>query len=216
MSELSIARFHGPGVEDHLRAIADLRMRVFRDWPYLYDGDEQTERDYLQIYLNSVRSFVLLVFDGDDLVGMTSAMPLADEDLRIQAPFHENGFDVQRVFYFPEAILLPAYRGRGLYRRFFHEREDHARSFGEYDWVTLCTVDRPRDHPAQPTDYQPLDPIWQRFGFERRADIATTFAWLDVGDEAETTKPLVYWLKSLADAPVRMSSLNRQAEPAWR
>lgn len=203
MSELRLERLYGAEIESHLWAIAELRMKVFREWPYLYDGDAKTERDYLQIYLDSDRSFALLVLDGEDLVGMATAMPLPDEDRRIQQPFHDAGFDATRVFYFPEAILLPGYRGRGLYRRFFYEREAHARSYAEYDWTALCTVDRPSDHPARPADYQPLDPIWQRFGYDRRPDLTTSFAWLDVGDSQETTKPLVFWLKSLTQEPVQ-------------
>lgn len=203
MAELRLERGYGADIEPRLRAIAELRMKVFREWPYLYDGDAQTERDYLQIYLDSDRSFALLVYDGDDLVGMTTAMPLPDEDPRIQQPFHDAGFDVTRVFYFPEAILLPGYRGRGLYRRFFHEREAYARSFNDYDYVTLCTVERPGNHPERPPDYQPLDPIWERFGFRKREDLKTSFAWLDVGNAEETTKPLVFWLKSLSQEQVQ-------------
>jgi hypothetical protein len=29
----------GAGILPHLDAVARLRMAVFRDWPYLYDGD---------------------------------------------------------------------------------------------------------------------------------------------------------------------------------
>lgn len=202
MSDLRFERRYGPAIGDWLEAIADLRMQVFREWPYLYEGDIQTERDYLHIYLNSRRAFALVVFDGEKLVGLTTAMPLTDEDQRIQQPFHASGFDAARVFYFPEAILLPDYRGRGIYRRFFQEREDYARSFGTYDWAALCTVERPLDHPRRPRNYLPLDPIWQRFGFDKRADLTTSFDWLDVGDAQETNKPLVFWVKSLAQEPV--------------
>ena len=198
MSELRFERFQGPELEQRLWDIARLRMTVFRDWPYLYDGDEAYERRFLQIYIDSPRSFALAVVDGDEVVGVTTAMPLVDEDPAIQQPFVDGGFDVERIFYFAESVLLPGYRGRGLYRQFFREREDHAKFFGEYDWVTFCAVQRPDDHPAKPADYQPLDPIWRHFGFEPRPDLMTTFPWRDVGDTEETTKPLMFWLKPLA------------------
>ncbi len=197
MTELHFERFYGAGLEERLWDIARLRMTVFREWPYLYDGDEAYERRFLQIYLDSPRSFALALFDGDAVVGVTTAMPLADEDPLIQQPFADAGFAVERVFYFAESVLLPGYRGRGLYRQFFHEREAHARSFGDYDYVTFCGVVRPADHPAKPADYQPLDPVWRHFGFEPREDLVTTYPWRDVGDREETTKPLQFWLKSL-------------------
>ena len=199
MSELRFERFQGPELEQRLWDIARLRMTVFRDWPYLYEGTAEYERRFLQIYIDSPRSFALAVVDGDEVVGVTTAMPMADEDPAIQQPFHDAGFDVGRVFYFAESVLLPQYRGRGLYRRFFGEREEHARAFGEYDWVTFCGVQRPADHPLKPAGYQPLDPIWRHFGFTPREDLVATFPWCDVGDDEETVKSLMFWLKPLRD-----------------
>lgn len=197
MSELACERLYGAELERRLWDIARLRMTVFRDWPYLYDGDEEYERRYLQIYVDSPRSFCLAIRDGDEVVGVTTAMPMADEDALIQQPFQDAGFDVERVFYFAESVLLPPYRGRGLYREFFRERENHARSFGAYDWATFCAVQRPDDHPRKPQDHQPLDPVWRHFGFAPRSALQTTFPWRDVGDTEETSKPLQFWLKAL-------------------
>ena len=198
MSELRFERFQGPDLEERLWDIARLRMTVFRDWPYLYEGTAEYERRFLQIYIDSPRSFALAVVDGDEVVGVTTAMPMADEDPAIQQPFVDAGFDVDRGFYFAESVLLPDYRGQGLYRRFFHERETHASSFGEYDWVTFCGVQRPADHPLKPADYQRLDPVWRHFGFEPRDDLVATFPWRDVGDTEETVKRLMFWLKPLS------------------
>ena len=33
--------------------VAALRIAVFRDWPYLYDGTVEYERSYLESYRNS-------------------------------------------------------------------------------------------------------------------------------------------------------------------
>lgn len=198
MSEdLRLERAYGAQIEDHKLQLAQLRMTVFRDWPYLYEGDLDYEQKYLDYYIRTPRSFALLVYDGDTLVGATTAMPLADEAQAMHRPFAEAGFDVQRVFYNAESILLPAYRGRGLYRRFFDEREDYARSFGEFDWITHCAVQRPQDHPMRPADYQPLDEVWRHFGYEPRPDLIAVYPWRDVGHTEETEKPLMFWIKRL-------------------
>jgi len=124
-------------------------------------------------------------------------MPLAAEAPEMQAPFVQAGFKVQRVFYNAESILMPDYRGRGLYRRFFEEREAHARSFGEYEWITHCAVQRPDDHPMRPADHTPLDAVWRHFGYEPRPDLIAHYPWRDVGDAEETEKPLMFWVKRL-------------------
>jgi GNAT superfamily N-acetyltransferase len=195
--ELRLARAYGADIERHVPQLAHLRMTVFRDWPYLYEGDLDFEKQYLQYYIDAPRSFALLVYDGDDLVGATTAMPLADEAAAMQRPFLDAGFDVNRVFYNAESILLSAYRGRGLYRRFFDEREAHARSFDEYEWITHCAVQRPKDHPLRPPDDTPLDDVWRHFGYEARPDLVAIYPWRDVGHVEETEKPLMFWLKRL-------------------
>ena len=40
----------GAALLPHLDAVAALRIAVFRDWPYLYDGDAAYEREYLDAY----------------------------------------------------------------------------------------------------------------------------------------------------------------------
>jgi len=198
MSEdLRLERAYGAEMAHHVPQLAQLRMTVFRDWPYLYEGDLDYEKKYLQYYIDTPRSFALLVYDGDKLVGATTAMPLADEAAAMQHPFNDAGFDVNRVFYNAESILLPEYRGRGLYRRFFDEREAHARSFGEFDWITHCAVQRPEDHPLRPADYKPLDDVWRHFGYAPRPDLIAVYPWRDVGHTEETEKPLMFWIKRL-------------------
>ena len=195
--ELRFERLHGREIEQRVPQLAELRMTVFREWPYLYEGDLAYERKYLQYYIDTPRSFALLVFDGDEAVGATTAMPLTEEAPAMRRPFDAAGFDVDRVFYNAESILLPAYRGRGLYRTFFAEREAHARSFGEYEWITHCAVQRPGDHPLRPADHVPLDDVWRHFGYEQRVDLVARYPWRDVGETEETEKPLVFWVKRL-------------------
>jgi GNAT superfamily N-acetyltransferase len=195
--ELTLERLHGAEIERRVNELAELRMTIFRDWPYLYEGDLGYERKYLQYYIDTPRSFALLVFDGREAVGATTAMPLAAEAPAMQAPFEQAGFDVGRVFYNAESLLLPGYRGRGLYRTFFAEREAFAGSFGEYEWITHCAVQRPDDHPMRPADYTPLDAVWRHFGYEPREDLIAHYPWRDVGHAEETVKPLLFWVKRL-------------------
>lgn len=197
MSELHFERHYGAGLAQRLEDIARLRMAVFREWPYLYDGDEEYERRFLQIYVDSLRSFALTVLDGDDVVGVTTAMPLVDEEREIQQPFEDAGIDTRRVFYFAESVLLPEYRGRGLYRQFFREREAHALSFGDFDQVAFCAVQRPDDHPMKPAGHQPLDPVWRHFGYTPQPELVAYFPWPDIGHTEETEKPLQFWVKPL-------------------
>jgi len=192
-----VERVTGAALGRHIPDLARLRLQVFREWPYLYDGDEAYERRYLETYLRSERSTVVLALDGDRAVGASTALPLSDEAGYVTAPFAARGIDLARIFYFGESVLDPAYRGQGIGVRFFEEREAHARSFATYDTACFCAVQRAKTHPARPAGYVPLDAFWAKRGFAKDPDFTTGFSWRDIGEAGETEKPMAFWFKRL-------------------
>ena len=195
--DLKLVDFHGPDLEPHLDALGSLRIAVFREYPYLYDGSLEYERQYLRVYLRSAASLVVLVFHGDQVVGATTCLPLADEGPEFQEAFLKAGHDVREVCYFGESILLPAYRGRGIGREFFHRREAHARSLPGVRRTAFCAVDRPADHALRPAGYRAPEALWLRQGYVRHPELQAVFVWKETGEEAESPKKLTFWLKEL-------------------
>lgn len=197
MGTLTFSHQTGRGFADVFDELAALRIAVFRDFPYLYEGTVDYEKTYLQTYAEAERAFLLAVYDGTQLVGATTCIPLADETAEVKKPFMEAGYDLETVFYFGESILLPTYRGRGLGHRFFDAREAHASSFGTYALTCFCAVQRPDDHPLRPKGYQPLDAFWAKRGYQKAPELQSWFAWPDIGATQSTEKPMVYWTRPL-------------------
>lgn len=195
--EPRILRLPATGADAYLDDVARLRIEVFRAFPYLYQGDAAYEARYLQAYGRSPDSVFVLAIDGDRVVGASTGMPLADEDAAFQRPFHERGLDVERVFYFGESVLLPAWRGRGLGHRFFDEREAHARSLGRFGWTAFAAVDRAPDDPRRPPGHRDNDRFWAGRGYVRQPGMTLRLAWKEVGEDAESEKPLTFWLRRL-------------------
>lgn len=196
---IRIQRFmgHDPELKRYIPNLAGLRIRVFRDFPYLYDGSIAYEERYLKTYTDCSESIVVLVCDGDAVVGATTGLPMDAETEEFQKPFVEQGYDPKKVFYCAESVLLKEYRGRGVYPTFFEERENHAKRLGRFELLTFCSVQRPENHPYRPIDYVPLDRIWSRFGYTKRPELRTTYTWKDIDSIEETEKPMVFWTKSL-------------------
>lgn len=194
--ELRIECVSGPAIAPWLGALAALRIRVFRDWPYLYDGDAAYEAAYLQTYMASPRSLFVLAFDGDEVVGCSTAVPLADEDAQFRAPFHEAGIDLDAIYYFGESVLDPRYRGRGLGHRFFDEREAQARALG-FAATAFCAVARGDDDPRRPQDHRPLDEFWRARGYRERPELVAEFAWREPGDPAPRPHRMQFWMRQL-------------------
>lgn len=196
MNELTLTLCQGQAITPYLLALARLRIRVFRDFPYLYDGELSYEEDYLGRYADNPNSLFVLAFDGENLVGAATGQPLEDEVDEFRRPFKANGIKPERVFYYGESVLLHAYRGSGVGKRFLAEREAHAKRQG-FGLVAFCAVERPMDHPYKPADYRPLHGFWNDQGYQRHGELATTFAWRDIGEQNESHKPMVFWLKPL-------------------
>ncbi|WP_375229022.1 GNAT family N-acetyltransferase [Roseobacter sp. S98] len=176
--------------------VAALRIAVFAEWPYLYDGDMGFERDYLAPYLSSDAATVMGAFDGDRLVGASTALPLTQHSDDFSAAFTGTGFDLSDLYYCAESVLLPEYRHQGAGHRFFDERESRARALG-FSWSCFCAVTRPDAHPARPAHYRPLDGFWRARGYRPVPGAIAHFSWKDTGDADETEKPLQFWIRSL-------------------
>jgi GNAT superfamily N-acetyltransferase len=182
----------------NLDGLADLRIRVFADWPYLYDGDRDYEARYLGTYLDSAGGIVVGARDGDRLVGAATGTPLEDHADEFGAALATSGIPLTQVFYCAESVLLPEYRGRGIGHRFFDLREAHARALGRR-YACFCAVVRPADHPARPADYRPLDGFWRSRGYAPLPGAIARFRWKDHGNTRETEKPMQFWLRDLGE-----------------
>lgn len=196
MDEPRLTEVAGPELGPWIDALGGLRIAVFREFPYLYEGDLDYERRYLSVYLGCPRAKVVLVHDtGGTLVGATTCLPLADEDEAFRRPFESAGENPSDWLYLGESILLPAWRGRGLGKVFFERREAHAKKLG-LGRTAFCAVERPATHPLRPVGYRPLDAFWTSTGYVRRPDLRASYAWKDIGGTLETPKTLTFWTKT--------------------
>lgn len=193
---MKVTKLVGPELSEAIDSLAHLRMTVFRDWPYLYDGDVAFERTYLEHYRYSPEAIVVAAQVGDWLVGAATATPLGEHADEFAQAFDGTDVDIDHTFYCGESVLLPSYRGLGIGHQFFDLREAHARSLG-YRHMCFCAVIRPEDHPLRPSGYTPLDAFWEKRGYARLPGAVTQFAWKDVDVEATTDKPLQFWMRTL-------------------
>jgi len=191
-----IQSLDGPAMRERLDDLARLRIEVFRAFPYLYKGSLEYERKYLARYAEARTGTLIVAEAGGKVVGASTGLGLDEEDDFVQEPFLAAGLDLDGIFYFGESVLQAPWRGRGIGVRFFEEREAAARRHG-YRACAFCGVVRPDNHPARPKDYVPLDGYWKKRGYEKHAELTAKFSWRDIGERAESEKPMVYWMKTL-------------------
>lgn len=104
---MRIEALTGEALDAALDDVAGLRIRVFRDWPYLYDGDLEYERGYLEAYRASDAAILVGAFDGARLVGAATGTPMADHADDFAAAFDGTGLALNDIFFCAESVLLP-------------------------------------------------------------------------------------------------------------
>lgn len=194
---IEVRSLTGAAIRTVLDDLARLRIEVFRAWPYLYEGTYDYERAYFRSFAESEGAVVVVAQDGNRTIGAATGAPMGTHAAEASEPLREAGYDLSEVFYCGESVLLPAYRGRGLGHTFFEHREAHARALGGFTHVAFCAVVRPSDHPARPAGYQPLDAFWSKRGYRPVSGVLGSLSWQDIGAEAETAKPMQFWMKTL-------------------
>jgi GNAT superfamily N-acetyltransferase len=186
----------GAALEAALPDLARLRVAVFRDWPYLYDGDDAYERAYVRRYADSPGAVVVAARDGDRIVGAATAAPMEDHAPEFAAALAAAGFAPSQALYCGESVLLPEMRGRGVGHAFFDAREAHGRALGRAV-SCFCAVIRDPDDPRRPPGHAPLDPFWRRRGYAPVSGAVASYRWREVGAAAEIDHPMRLWLRRL-------------------
>ncbi len=194
---IEVKSLTGDEIKTVLPDLARLRMTVFHDWPYLYKGSLEYEEEYLAKFASAKGAVCVIAKDGDQIVGASTGAPMIEHADEFGEPFKKTGYDITKIFYCGESVLLKSHRGHGIGHAFFDHREAQARKLGGFTHCTFCRVVRPDDHPLKPKDYIPLDGFWKKRGYEPVPGIVATYNWLDVDQEEETVHAMQFWMKAL-------------------
>ena len=185
----------GTAIRTQVPELGRLRIEIFRDWPYLYEGTLDYERHYFETYARCPDSLVVTARADGKAIGATTALPLSAAAADMQAPFIAVGWSLEETLYFGESVVQKAWRGQGLGVAFFEAREVHARRLGLRHCV-FCAVERPADHPARPPGYIGNEAFWSHRGYRRQPHLHCTFDWCDVGETQPSTHTMTFWLKT--------------------
>lgn len=186
----------GTAIEEGLNDLATLRLDIFQEYPYLYEGRREDELDYLRTYAEATDACAILAYDGHTVIGAATGMPLVHEDAKMLDAFAGTTLPLNEIYYVGELLFRPAYRNRGLGQNLLAQLKKHICALNNYRKLMCATVDRPDDHPLRPRDYIPITRFLARAGFVRLAGITTHFMWRET-DGVKHDHLMQFWIKDL-------------------
>jgi GNAT superfamily N-acetyltransferase len=184
-----------------LDEVARFRLKLFREFPYLYEGTEEYEKNYLQIFVENPHALLILFKINDQIVGIATGLPLHMEGEIFKEAienFKKAHFNPEQCYYIGEVLVLPEFRGRFFSFKFIKEIENKIKDWG-YKYICFMTVVRDKHDPRQPGNYRDLLPLWQRLRYQQ-TDITLNPVYPTIqpdGKVLEVANPMIFWIKKL-------------------
>lgn len=181
--------------------LVDLKIETFREFPYLYIGTQEFEREYIGGYPKNQDSCFALAYVGQELAGILTGTPLqviCDREADILKAFTQLELHIPDYYFFGEVITLEQFRNQGIATKNFEVLEQHARKLG-YKHVCFITVEREDTHPLKPENYKGPTSLFIKLGY---AKTTMHFVWvwptLQLDGTVQNVENIVaMWVKNL-------------------
>lgn len=192
MSQCRIEVLKNHEAEAYLTDVANLRIKIFREYPYLYEGNISYEKEYLRSYIDFDHSVVIVAKDGEKIVGAITGVPC-----EVRQCYLKNQKSLEDRFYIGELVLLKKYRGKGIGSKLYQALEDYVQSLKTYKKLVFCEIVKKDNDPKRPSDYFCLDEFWAKQGYIKKPELVTYCSWRKLGEVLETASQMVFWEKDL-------------------
>lgn len=197
--QLVIKLLQGRDIEPHIDAVSHLRTKLFREFPYLYEGSIAYEKDYIKGYLSDNKSLFVVAFDGDSIVGAITGIPLASESEVIVGAadlFRACDIDPSVYYYIGEGVVLPAYRDAKTALAMYKLMLNQIKQWKIFNKLCFVAVEREENHPLRPKNYSSLVPVFKRLGY-KKTDITFSYNWPTIqtnGSVKDAENELTFWV----------------------
>jgi GNAT superfamily N-acetyltransferase len=187
---------HGQEIAPCVKEIVQFVNKIYRNYPYLYNGDDAGYEAYLESFPNLDDVTVCLAFAGAEVVGIAVGLPMPERDV-YQETLLEHGYDLKELFYLGEFGLKPEYQGQGIELTMYQNIEHAANKKGQFKKICFWEIEGPLGQ-ATPS-YFPRDDFWKQLGFIRHPELNFQIFWTNIGDTSESAHKAVYWMKNLKE-----------------
>jgi ribosomal protein S18 acetylase RimI-like enzyme len=196
---INIQAYQDTALAAEIGILSKFRLRYFREYPYLYVGTEDYEREYLARYIANPTARLLIARDAEKIVGVAIGTMLSTETdfvvPQIEKQLQQHHIQPQHCFYFGEMIFDPEHRSRGIGKQMLELLKNAGKEQGAERFCFLA-INRQSTDVRRPVDYTDPDIIFEKLGFEK-TDGLLTMEWPTIqpdGRVEEATNRLDFWV----------------------
>ncbi|MBI3896768.1 MAG: hypothetical protein HY308_00560 [Gammaproteobacteria bacterium] len=119
----------GKEAADQIDFVSAMRIKHFREYPYLYDAtlDPEYEKKYIHELAQNPHAMVVLAYANSKPIAISTSLPLAsDADILhgLEPEFKRQGYNnLSEFYYWSEAIIEPEFRGYPILPRLYERFE---------------------------------------------------------------------------------------------
>lgn len=203
-SDYTIKIISKENVPSILHFVSELRIKFFRDYPYLYEGNLKEEMNYLNWFSKLQDTQIVVAYQGDKPIGFLTGTAFIDFNEHFSgstAIFKNAGLNPTDFYYFSEIIILPEHRGKNISKKLFKVLENYATQKG---YKAACLVNESYSfHPLKPSNYKSLDSYFQHLGYHS-TPLIIHYTWPTLqkdGSSSNQEHSLRYWIKLMGSGP---------------
>ena len=191
----AIEIFRGNDFAPYLKRLSQMRMTHYRGYPYLYEGSDDYEHEYIADFPNNQHSIMVGAFESGELEGFVLGTPL-EGDSPILASISDKVHRRATTYYIADIILNSGLRAQRISETLMNTIEREIISLG-YKQICFLTVFRPENHPTRPPGYVESRALWERFGYVKQP-AKLTYDWASLnaaGNLTMQTHEMNLWSK---------------------
>ena len=203
MTNIEINIYKGIDILPFIEKTSEMRIRLFKEFPYLYQGSMDYEREYMKAYAKDPKSTIAIASCDKNIIGVSTGIPLVSESSIVDGSAQlitQAGEAPEDYYYYGEILIEPEHRGNKISSKLYSAQNELVKKWG-YKKVCILTVVRQKNHPLKPKEYQSLDSMWTHFNYNRFIPpILVTYDWNTFqcsGEVRMQSNELEMWHKTL-------------------
>jgi len=191
----------GKNASEYIEYVSHLRINIFKEYPYLYQGDLEYEKKYVADYTLHNQAMIAIAKIDGLIAGISTGIPvISDSKIAqdVKEIFTKQKTEAEKYYYYGEIMILPEFRGKGLATKLYSAQDKIIKEWG-FEHACILTVIRENDHPLKPKCYNSPNSLWKHLGFFQTG-YKTNLHWQTIqsdGNSNDASNTLELWSKKI-------------------